>query len=91
MLIMQIRKSCPLNYENISNSHKAPSSKNEWSLLFSDDLVSFSHFKVSSVNPELRLGAEFPCTTVAAGNLTGVSKQQPSLGCYPEKRKNQPQ
>ena len=41
----------------ILNSCKALS---EWSLFFSDDLVMFSHFKVSSIDPELRPGSEFP-------------------------------
>ena len=54
--------------------------------VFFDDLVIFSHFKVSGVDP----GAEFPRAAVAAGNLTGVSKQQPLISCYPEKRRSQP-
>ena len=86
MFIVPIRKTCPGLYENILNSYKALSSKHEWSLLFFDDLVIFSHFKVSRVDP----GAEFPLTALSAGNLTGVSKQQPLLSCYPEKRRNQP-
>ena len=86
MFIVLIRKTCPGLNENILNSYKALSSKNEWLLLFSDDLVIFSHFKVSGVDP----GAEFLCTTVAAGNLTRVPKQQPLLSCYPAKRRNQP-
>ena len=35
-----------------SNSYEALSSKNEWPLSFTDDLVIFSHFKVSCVYPE---------------------------------------
>ena len=42
-----IRKSFPGLYENIINSYTALSSKNEWSLFFSYDLVILSHFKVS--------------------------------------------
>ena len=72
MFIVLIRKTCPGLYDNILNSYKAVSSKIEWSLLFFDDLVIFSHFKVSRVDP----GAESPRATVSAGNLTtGVSKQ----------------
>ena len=70
MFIVLIRKACSGLDENILNSYKALSSKNEWSLLFFDDLVIFSHFKVSRVDS----GAELPRTAVAAGNLTGVAK-----------------
>ena len=41
------KKNLPRLYENILNSYKALSSKNEWSLFFSDQLIIFSHFKVS--------------------------------------------
>ena len=37
-LMMLKRKTCPGLYENILNSYKALSSKNEWSLFFSDQL-----------------------------------------------------
>ena len=53
---------------------------------FFDDLVIFFHFKVSRVDP----GAEFLREAVAAGNLIGVSEEQPLLSCYPEKRRSQP-
>ena len=62
----------------------------EWSLFFSNDLVIFSHFNVTCVDPELRPGAEFPHPTVTAGNLMSVSRQQPLFSCCPEKRRNQP-
>ena len=83
--MMLKRKTCPGLYEDILNSYRALSSKNEWSLIFSDQLIIFSHFKVSCIDPELRLGAEFSHAAVTAGNLTSVSKQQPLLSCYPEK------
>ena len=73
------RKTCPGLYEDILNSYKTLSSKNEWSLFFSDQLIMFSHFKVSWIDPELRLGAEFSYATVTTGNLTSVSKQPPLL------------
>ena len=79
--MMLKRKTCPGLDEDILNSYKALSSKNEWSLFFSDQLIIFSHFKV-------RLGAEFSHAAVTTGNLTSVSKQQPLLSCYPEKRRN---
>ena len=79
MFIVAIRKICLVLHENILNSYKALSSKNEWSLLFSDDLVIFSHFKVSRVDPDH--DAEFPRAAVAAENLTGVPTQQPLLSC----------
>ena len=63
MFIVVVRKTCPGLYENILNSCKALSSKNEWSLLFSDDLVIFSHFKVSRVDR----GAEFSLAAIARG------------------------
>ena len=81
-----VRKMCTGLYENIVISYKALSSKNEWTLLFFDELVIFFHFEVSRVDP----GAEFPPAAVAAGNVTGVSQQQLLLSCYPEKRRNQP-
>ena len=91
MFMMLKRKTCPGLYEDILNSCKALSSKNGgWSLFFSDQLIIFSHFKVSWVDPELRLGAEFFHVAVTAGNLTSVCKQQPLLSCYPEKRKSWP-
>ena len=71
MFVMLITKPCSGLYENIHDSHKTLTSKNEWSLFFCYDLVIFSHFKV---DPELRLGAEFPHAAVTAGNLTSVSK-----------------
>ena len=80
MLFVVTRKTSPGLYENIFNSYKALRSKNAWSLLFSDDLVIFSHFKVSRADP----GAEFPRVAIVGGSLTGVSKQQPLLSCYPE-------
>ena len=70
MFIAVIRKTCPGLYENILNSYKALSFKNEWSLLFSDDLVIFSHFNVSRVDP----GAEFPRGAVAGGGGGGGRK-----------------
>ena len=52
MFIVLIRNTCPGPYENILNSYKSLSSKNEeWSLLFSNDLVIFTHFKVSPADP----------------------------------------
>ena len=63
MFIVLIRKTCPRLYKNILNSYKSLSSKNEWSLLFFDDLVIFSHFKVSRVDP----GFEFPRAAVVEG------------------------
>ena len=70
MFIVLIRNTCLGPYENILNSYKSLSSKNEWSLLFSDDLVILTHFKVSPADP----GIKFPRTAVAAGNLIDVSK-----------------
>ena len=87
MFIVLIRKTCSGLYENILNFYKGLSSMNEWSLLFFDELVIFFHFKVGRVDR----GTEFPRAAVAAGNLTGVSKQQALLSCYSEKRRNQPQ
>ena len=86
--IMLKRKTCPGLYEDILNSYKSLSSKNEWSLFFSDQLIIFSYFKVNCLDPELRLGAEFCHAAVTMGNLTSVSKQQPLLSCYPEKRRS---
>ena len=86
--MMLKRKTCPGLHEDILNSYKAVSSKNEWSLFFSDQLIIFSHFKVSLIDPELRRGAEFSHAAVTAGNLTSVSKQQLLLSYYPEKRRN---
>ena len=88
--MMLKRKTCPGLYEDILNSYKALSSKNEWSLFFCDQLIIFSHFKVSWIGPELRLGAEFSHEAVTTGNLTSVSKQQSLLSCYPEKRRSWP-
>ena len=88
--MMLKRKTCPGLYEDILNSYKALGSKNEWSLFFSDQLIIFSNFKVSWIDPELRLGAEFSHAAVTTGNLTSVSKQQPLLSCYPEKRRSRP-
>ena len=84
MFTVLIRKTCPGLYRIFS--YEALSSKNEWWLLFSDDLVIFSHFKFSRVNP----GAEFVPSAVAAKNLTGVSKQQPLLSCYPKNVETNP-
>ena len=47
MFLMLIRKTCPKLDENILNSYKALSSKNEWSLFFFKDLVIFSYFNVN--------------------------------------------
>ena len=80
MFMILIRTTFPGLYQNILNFYKALSSKNEWLLLFFDDLVIFSNFKVSRVDP----ANEFPCTAVPAGSLTGVSKQQLLVSCYPE-------
>ena len=45
--MMLKKKTCPGLYEEIPNSYKALTSKNEWSLFFSNQLIIFSHFKVS--------------------------------------------
>ena len=39
MFIVLIRRTCLEFHENILNSHQASSSKNEWQLFFTDDLV----------------------------------------------------
>ena len=39
MFMMLKRKTCPGLYEDILNSYKALSSKNEWPLFFSDQLI----------------------------------------------------
>ena len=82
---MLIRKACPGLKENALNSYKALSSKNEWSLFFSDDLV----ISPTSKSAELTSSSEFPCTAVTAGNLTSVSRQ-PLLSCYPESEGTNP-
>ena len=82
--MMLKRKTCSGLYEDILNSYKALSYKNEWSLFFCNHLITFSDFKVSWIGPELRLGAEFSHAAVTTGNLTSVSKQHRCLVAIPK-------
>ena len=63
VFIVLIRKNFPGLYENILNSYNGLSSKNECPLLFFDDSVIFSHFKVSRVDPS----PEFPFRGSSSG------------------------
>ena len=50
MFIMLIGKTCPRFYEIILNSYKDLRSKDEWLLLFSDDLVISSRLKYREIH-----------------------------------------
>ena len=50
----------------------------------SDQLIIFSHFKVSCIDPELTLSTEFSHEAVTTGNLKSISKQRHCLVAIPK-------